>query len=122
MQTPDLCTALINLIERDYGEGLHITEAGDIDPKWVYATMAMASIGHTVQPRMVSLAAASMASMTEEDRTEFMGKYLLPPLVTNAYMAGNTSWPSKLSTTNNYTQVPIPTPTPASDPSDSIAP
>ncbi|CAO3445701.1 hypothetical protein [Azospirillum argentinense] len=93
MQTPDLCTALMGGIEELYRRGAHLLNDGDVDPKWLYAAVAMAHIGHSQQARYVQLAAAGLTAMQPESKAVFLAAYELPSAVMRTMTAGPVDWP-----------------------------
>lgn len=95
MIIPDLCTALMGLIDAQYAAGRHCDASGAIDPDWLYACMAMAGIGHSKRDRYAQLAAAALSSLPNSDRTAFVDGYELPPAVTRLMLAGDVAWPTE---------------------------
>ncbi|MCW2242277.1 hypothetical protein [Azospirillum canadense] len=93
MQSPDLCTALIGLIDTAYKAGDHLDADGAVKRDWLYAAVAMAAIGHSARDRIATLAAAALSSLSNSERTAFADAYELPPAVTRLLMAGPVEWP-----------------------------
>lgn len=93
MQTPDLCTALIRLIDAAYKAGDHLDGDGVVKPDWLYAAVAMAAIGHSERDRIATMAAAALSSLSNGDRTAFCDAYELPPMVSRLLLSGPVDWP-----------------------------
>ncbi|AWK90341.1 hypothetical protein [Azospirillum thermophilum] len=93
MQTPDLCSALIRLIERDFHFGRHLDVEGKPDPDWLYACLAMAAIGHSQRDRYAAFAAAAIGLLYSDAKAALLLSIELPPAVARLLLDDSISFP-----------------------------
>lgn len=96
MSTPDLITALRNLVERDLASGTHVQSDGRVTKDFLFAVVALSAIGSSYVSRYTQMAAAGLGTLVPAEYDQFTTTYDIPAAVVRAYSLGQATWPDPL--------------------------
>ncbi|WP_155524505.1 hypothetical protein [Oleisolibacter albus] len=98
MPTPDLITALRNIVERDFASGTHVQSDGRVTHDFLFAVVALSAIGSSYISRYVHMAASGLGTLVPAEYEQFTSSYDIPAAVLRAYAAKEIAWPDPMPT------------------------